>query len=284
MSLSDLMVAVLEGLAAGAVPGLLAAGLALVHRTTGVLSFAHGALGAAGAYAAYAAGGDERVLTGAFAACATGALLGAPLAGVGRIAASGDRGAPILATLGYGLLLETGIRALFGSDVKAFLHAFAEEVPLSLPWGGSVARSSLFMLVGVFSGGGVAAYLLSRTRLGLALFAVGSDRAAAASLGLPIGRLEVLAWSLSGSAAGISGWLLAPRLGLEPNLMWAPMVAGFVAAALGGLDHPGRALLAGLGLGLGERALYEATGPQLAPTLRWALYGLVLAVVGRRRA
>jgi branched-subunit amino acid ABC-type transport system permease component len=64
-------------------------------------------------------------------------------------------------------------------------------------------------------------------------------------------------------------------------MMWSPMVVGFVAAALGGIDHPGRALIAGLGLGLAERTAYLVLAPEWVPAARWA--GLALALALARR-
>lgn len=273
----------LEGLAAGAVPALLAAGLAVVHRTTGILSFAHGSVGAAGAYAAYAwtSSGGPMVIGGPVAALA-GAALCLPLVPfAGRVHRHGA-GAAILLTLGWGLLVETGVRASFGSDVKAFLHVFEAEGAIPLPDGGQVPQSSILLLASVLGVCGMGALVLGQSRLGLALRAVGADRSAAASLGLPVGQLEAFAWSVSGAAAGLSGWLLAPRLGLEPQLLWAPMVSGFVAAALGGLDRPAAALAAGLCLGVVERGLVEVFGGSMGVILRWVLLAVALAVVGRR--
>ncbi len=288
-----MLVAVLEGLAAGAVPGLLGAGLALVHRTTGVLSFAHASLAAAGAYAAWALvphgsaspSGALFASLGAGVAAAAGAALALPLAPLAaRLAqprmdqadhGEGEarrRAGPVLLTLGYGIGLEALIRAFFGSDPKAFLHIMASERPVL-----GVPRSAMLTLGLVLVLGGLAA-LLGRTRLGLSLRATGGRRDAAALLGLPLLRLDRTAWLISGAAAGVSGWLLAPRLGLEPGFMWDPAVAGFVAAALGGLDRPGRALLAGLALGLVERALYLSPLAADASWLRLALFAGLLAL------
>lgn len=264
-----------EGLAAGAIPGLLGLGLALVHRTTGVLSFAQAGIGAAGAYAAFSMSGLMPPVGGLLVAAGAGALAALPLPVLLPGTLDRRREAAILVTLGYGLLLELGTRIGFGSDVRAFLHVFREEAPILVP-GGSVPQSSLLLLVltvGLGTGVGV---LTGRGRVGLALRAVGADPVAASALGVRRVRWERLAWALSGGIAGVSGWLLAPRLGLEPQLLWGPMVVGFVAAAIGGLDHPLRALLAGLLLGVLDRGLAAAIGPEASMVARGGVYLLVL--------
>lgn len=273
----------LEGLAAGAVPALLAAGLAIAHRSTGVLSFAHAAVGAAGAYAAWRLRGWGPGI-GGIAAVLAGATLGLVMAPGAREALRRGRAPAVLFTLGFAYLVETGLRAGFGSDPKAYLQYWVGEAPVALPDGGHAARSDLATLLAVTLASGAAALGLGKTSLGRALWAVGSSRPAAIALGLNLGRLERLAWALSGAAAGLSGWLLAPKLGVSPGMLFQPMIAGFVAAALGGLDHPGRAFVAGLGLGLAERSAYLALDPAAAHAARWWIYaaGVMLSSWRRR--
>lgn len=265
----------IEGLAAGAVPALLGAGLALVHRTTGILSFAHATTGAGGAYAAYALSGHLSGwlpgLAGGLVAVVVGGLLALPIAAAARRLGTTDKAATILLTLGYALILEALLRQAFGSDVKAYLHLFETEGPIHLPGGGTVARS--FVLVIAWAAGAVlwAALVLSRTTLGLALRAAATSPEGAAGLGLSVVRLQQTAWFLSGAGAGFSGWLLAPRLGLEPQFLWAPMLSGFVACALGGLDRPGRVMGCGFALGVAERLLFAVAGASAGALLRWVL-------------
>lgn len=271
----------LEGLAAGAVPGLLAFGLALVHRSTGVLSFAHAGVGAVGAYAALVLGGPPAL--GGVVALGAGALTALPLAGWVSGEPESRGTSALLVTLGYGLLLEALLLLLFGPDPRALLHFFELESPVSVP-GGSVPRTALLLLAAVLGFALPAALLTGLGPLGWRLRAVGSAPRAAALIGVRPRALRRAAWALSGGAAGLSAWLLAPRLGLEPHLLWGPLLSGFVAAALAGLNAPLRALAVGLVLGLAERLLAEGAGPEVALVGRSGLYVVVLLFAPRGRS
>ena len=120
---------------------------------------------------------------------------------------------------------------------------------------------------------------LSRTRLGLALQAVGHDEALATSQGLPVQRLRLLAIALAGGLAALAGGLYAHQLTyLEPAL-FDPMLGVHAVgySMLGGLATPWGPLL-GASFDLG---LLEAT--RLFEGWRMVLFGTLVAVFLRWR-
>lgn len=142
----------------------------------------------------------------------------------------------------------------------------------------------LALAAGVLAAVLVALAWLNRTRLGLALQAVGHDDDLAASQGLPVLRLRLLAVALAGALAGLGGGLYAHRTTyIEPALL-DPMLGVHAVgyALLGGLATAAGPLL-GVAFDLG---LLEATrvfagwrmvvfGGLVALFLRWRPRGLL---------
>jgi galactofuranose transport system permease protein len=126
--------------------------------------------------------------------------------------------APFIVTLA-GLL---GIRGL--------ALALANERPIGIDssslfaWFGQgqvfgIAVPIVFVIV-AFALGGLA---LARTGYGRVIFAIGGSEESARLMGLPVDRTKIIAYTVSGSLAGLSGALLAARLSAgDPNagLAW----------------------------------------------------------------
>ena len=79
------------------------------------------------------------------------------------------------------------------------------------------------------------------------------DNATSAELvGIRVGRMLILGWALAAAFGAIAGILIAPRLFLQPNLMFGILIYAFAAAILGGLDSPKGAVVGGLVVGVSE--------------------------------
>lgn len=148
---------------------------------------------------------------------------------------------PFVATLGTmsvirGLLLTyTGQQPLSGSD-DAFVFWGGESigivpVPLIL---------SLVILVAL-------ALFLGRTRTGRNIYAIGGNREAAYLAGIAVKRFEMLAFTLSGTLAAVSGVLLASRLNSATVQLGNDTALLSISAALIG----GASLLGGRGTVVG---------------------------------
>jgi ribose transport system permease protein len=139
-------------------------------------------------------------------------------------------------------------------------------------------------------------YLLEHTPYGRYLHAIGSNVRAARLVGLPVERLVLLAFVLSGALAGLAGVLLvarnsgaSPQVGTVSDSLQALAAAFLGATAI----KPGRFNVAGTLLAVFFLA-FCVTGLSLAGFASWvddvftgaALFAAVLVstVVGRRRA
>jgi branched-chain amino acid transport system permease protein len=106
------------------------------------------------------------------------------------------------------------------------------------------------------------------TRTGRVLRAVGDNRAAASLLGLPVGRIRVIAFIVCGLVAAIAGILFAPQAGIGNTNGLDFALQGFLALIVGGIGTIWAPLIGGLILGiLGEFIPFYFGGPWLAYVL-----------------
>ena len=103
--------------------------------------------------------------------------------------------------------------------------------------------------------------LLRRTRLGLQVYAVGQDRAAAQASGINVRRATAAAYVVSGLLAATSGFLLAAQTGTgDPRFDPSMLLLAFAAAAIGGTSFSGgRGSIVGSVIGAGILALMQKT-------------------------
>jgi len=87
---------------------------------------------------------------------------------------------------------------------------------------------------------GVLIWMLSQTRLGRNLFAVGGNRDAAVLAGIRAGRVEFLAFGMAGMFAALAGILFASRMDAgQPSVGEGWLMGAITAAILGGTSLRG---------------------------------------------
>jgi ribose transport system permease protein len=80
---------------------------------------------------------------------------------------------------------------------------------------------------------------LKRSRLGLSMYAVGSDRLAAFRSGVPVDRTKVAAYGLCGLFAAMGGLILTMNTGLGTPIQGPYLLASVAAVVLGGVSLAG---------------------------------------------
>jgi branched-chain amino acid transport system permease protein len=252
----DIKPFLVTGLALGGVYALSGVGIVVLYRATGVLNFAYGAIGAMGAFISWTLMNREgvppwpallvAVLFGGLASLAYGVICGPPLA---------DRDELVKATgtLGYALLL-LGIMFWIWSDDPRTL-----EFPTTQHgfWVGSIRVSvtqllALGLAIGVTAGTSV---YLRRAKLGTAMRALANDREITAMLGVPVRRVEAVAWFGSGLVCGATGVLLASLLSLTAAGLTFLVISSLAAALIGRLRSLWGTLAGGIAIGLVEAIL-----------------------------
>jgi ABC-type branched-subunit amino acid transport system ATPase component/ABC-type branched-subunit amino acid transport system permease subunit len=272
----------------GAVYGLLyslpAFGLILVYRAQRVINFAQAALGGSGAVLGLLMITELHVpyVVGLLVALVFSGLLGGlterfvltPFASKSRLILT-------VATIGIGQILivgEIALPSLFGGSVLGSSQLPTPFDGLRFSIGQVVLNGNYVAIVVVTAVVVVALSLFFRlTRTGLAVRASAENGDRARLLGIPVSRMVTLVWVLAGLLSAASAFLRVPVVGqvagadIDPSLLLFPLAAAVIAR----FDRLSIALVAGMGLGVLDRAAYYATGN---PNLPVALVLPVLLV------
>jgi branched-chain amino acid transport system permease protein len=242
---------IVTGLALGGVYALSGVGMVVLYRTTGVLNLAFGAIGAFGALVAWELVNNYGWAEGpAFAVCiliggvitlAYGVIFGPPLAARDPLVKS-------VATLGL-LLILLGAMSWIWSDKARSLILPTSEHHFDVAQVGVNYTQVIGFGFGVLVTFGTAAFLRF-TKLGTAMRALANDREITAALGVPVRRVEALAWLVSGLLAGAAGLLLSNLVGLDAVSLTFLVISSLAAALIARLRSLVVTFLAALAVGL----------------------------------
>jgi len=251
--MTQLLFLTLGGLRIGAIYGLAAIGLVVIHKATRTVNFAHGALIMLGAYGAYLCIDRWHVpyaLVYLGVPVATGLFASATEYAVLRRLRQADAFSEVITTVFLAIVASEAIRIVFESESQTVPAVFGGPPWIVGPL--ILTRETLWIGAGAVLCGVAALYLFKRSGLGLAMRAMSASVRGAQLCGYSVDRVYAQAWFLGGLLAGLAGVFAAPRLGVSPDLAMATIVPAFVAAIIGGFDSPGGAILGGLILGLLE--------------------------------
>lgn len=248
----------INGLVTGAVYGLVAVGLSLVFKKSGVLNFANGESGMVGAFVFYTLLIERSwpYLAAAIIGVGAAGALGA----VTYLVLAPRRDDPLLMLIGTlgvaGVLVFVAVE-VWGTDPH-FVPPPLTGVQLSVA-GSPLTGARLLVLLFAAALAIVAWAVFRYTGVGLLFRASAGHPYAAELLGIHVTRLDVVTWAVAGALAGLAGVLIAPLIGFHVLFLSLLAVRGFAAALIAGMTNVGGSLLAGLGLGVGESALAWAT-------------------------
>lgn len=285
-----MVAALIRGLAMGGLYGLLAISIALVHRATGAMSFAHGELGGVGALVTW--WGLEHLgqpwLVAAGFGIVTAGAIGAAFdrTVVRRVAAGGGTGNVTVATVALlSLLLTVELRG-WGAYPRVL------EFPIGFRgveiFGTLAAPAQLLALVaGPALAFGITV-ALRRTSIGLATLAVAHDRGEAALLGLPVDRISTGVWAVTAAMAAVAALLFAPVIGaIGAGTMTFFFLRSLTAVVIGGTTTMTGPFLGGLTVGIVEQTVVQLLLSTRVPSgdvlAVFALLVIALAVRGERR-
>ncbi len=283
------------GLMTGMLYSLVALGLVLIFKASGVFNFAQGAmvLFAALAMARFSEwlpallNFDNKLLANVLAFAVALLVMVAVAWLIERLVLSklvNQEGVTLLmATLGVAYFLDGVGQTLFGSDIY--------KIDIGLP------KDPIFLLESTFPGGilinkedlyaaAIAASLVivlslffQKTSTGRALRAVADDHQAAQSIGIPLSRVWVIVWSVAGFAALVAGMIWGSKLGVQFSLAVLALKA-LPVVILGGLTSVPGAIIGGLIIGVGEKLSEVYIGPSFGGGIEiWFGYVLVLFVL-----
>ncbi|NBB47828.1 branched-chain amino acid ABC transporter permease [Rhizobium sp. CRIBSB] len=244
-----------SGLAVGALYALGGVGLVILNRATGVLNFAYGAIGAVGAMTAWQV--LEWHLPEPLAwAAAIGVSLALSLAFGLLVAPQLAHREPVIkavATLGFALCL-LGLMNLVWMVTSRKLGLFSDSLGLSII-GVRINGTRLIALAGGVIATVAMGIYLSKTRTGLLMRALADNRDVAAILGVPVRRVEAIAWGISGVLAGFTGLLFGGLVRLDPAVLTFLVIPVIATTIIGRLKSIPVTFVAGLLIGVTESML-----------------------------
>ncbi len=250
----QLLQLVISGIAQGCIYGLIALGFVLIYKATETVSFAQGELMMLGAFGGLA---GMTLLSfpywlSVLSAIAAMALFGMVLE---RVVIRPILGQPafsiVMLTIGIGYVVRGLITMLpnIGTETHTLPVPYKDQVwnltGLVLNVEQMVVIAATGMLCGLL-------YLLFRySKLGIAMQAASQNQLAAYYMGIPVKRLNGIAWGLASAVAAIAGLLLAPITFVHANMGFIGLKA-MPAAVVGGFGSLPGAIVGGLVIGIVE--------------------------------
>jgi branched-chain amino acid transport system permease protein len=271
----------LNGAALGATYAVFAVGFTLLFGVLNVLNLAQGSMLMVGAFAGLALMQSSgwplvfallgaMLISGLVAVLSEWVLFG-PLARRGA-----NRWMVMVASLALSRLLIAIVQETFGTQVRRYPEAAWTQANWTV-FGLHVQALQLVVIATAITLMSLLAYLLLRTRTGHAIRTMAFKPSVAQLVGVPVRRLRVLTYFLTGALAGAAGVLLGVLYNsVSPFMGQSILLKGLSALILGGLGNIPGAALGGLLLGLAE--VYSVA--YLQSSLRDAIaYGLIFVVL-----
>jgi branched-chain amino acid transport system permease protein len=247
----DLKPFLVLGLALGGVFALSGVGLVVLFRATGVVNLAYGAIGATGALISWTLVNQEGwnqwlayavcIIFGGFASLLYGFLFG-------PLFAQRDPLVKATGTLGLLLILLGCMSWAYGDDARSLVLPTT-----STGWSLGEVRINLTQVIALALGIAVTAgtaVFLQTTKLGTAMRSLANDREITAMLGVPVRRVEAVAWAGSGLLSGATGLLLSNLVGLDSVGLTFLVIAALAAALIGRMQSLWITLGAGIAIGV----------------------------------
>ena len=244
----------ISGVAQGCIYGLIAMGFVLIYKATETVSFAQGELMMLGAFAGLV---GMTILGWPYWAAVLAAVVGMALLGaliefaVIRPILGQPAFSIVMLTIGIGYVARGLITMIpgMGTDTLALPVPYKDEI-----WRVAGLVLNVEQMVVIAATGVLCALLFALFRyskLGIAMQAASQNQLAAYYMGIPVKRLNGIAWGLAAAVACIAGLLLAPITFVHANMGFIGLKA-FPAAVVGGFGSLPGAIVGGVVIGLVE--------------------------------
>ena len=251
--MADSVQLLIIGLLAGGIYAAVGVGFSLVWGVLNIVNLSHGALVIIGAYLTwqvFTASGLDPFLTLPIDAVALFVLGYVVQRGVINRIIRAPLLFTFLLTFGLNLVAVNILLLIFRSDFRSVTTSYSGA---GLELSGIVVPYSRLAALGIaLLMAGALALLLSRTRIGLAIQAVGADRDAAQLVGIDLRHAYAVTYGLGAACAGVAGGLIAMIQAITPTAGEPYTLQAFVVVILGGLGRVSATVVGGLVFGLVE--------------------------------
>ena len=253
LGLDVILQAGLSGLFMGSVYALIAIGFTLVFGVTNIVNFAHGHFVMGAMFVTYLLFKAWKLdpYVGLVVVLPLFFVVGSLIYRlvIQRIVEA-PHSAHMMVTLGLLIFIENLANLFFGGDLRGITTTYTTSSLVLGDVSFPVARMgaaavSLAAVVGL-------ALVLHRTSLGKAIRAAANNPEGAALVGIDVGRVYRVAFSLGTAAAALAGAVIMPFSLVSPFVGGEFVLKAFVIAVLGGLGSVAGALIGGLLIGLVE--------------------------------
>ena len=273
---------VLGGLMSGVLYSLVALGLVLIFKASGVFNFAQGAMVL---FAALSLVRIMEKLPLPLALAAAVLIMIALAFIIERLVLRPLVNQPdivlFMATLGIAYFLDGFGQTIWGSDVYTLDIGMPKEpkILFESTFEGGILVNTEDVLAALIAGMLVAllAAFFQKTGTGRALRAVADDHQAAQSIGIPLNRIWVIVWSISGLVALVAGVIWGSKLGVQFSLQLVALKA-LPVVILGGFTSVPGAIVGGLIIGASEKLAEVYVGPHVGGGIE-GLFPYVLALL-----
>lgn len=276
MNMSGLLTVIADGIAFGMVLFLFSIGLSITLGLMRFINLAHGAFAMCGGYVLVVlVGGGVPFLAALPAAFVVTGLLGAALETtvIRHVYGKSDL-QQVLFSIGLAFAAGALANILFGPQQQPVpLPAWA-NAPVALP-GLALSGYRLFVIVCGLAALGLLVALFNHTLFGARIRAAVDRRVTAEGIGIHVGRLFALAFTLGAGFAGLGGALAVGFLGLDPSFPLKYLVIVLMVVAIGGPGSIGGSFGAALFLGIAD-ALFKYWLPALGG---FVIYAILVAVM-----
>jgi branched-chain amino acid transport system permease protein len=242
------------GIITGSAYGLLALGLVMIYKSSGVFNFAQGEFGTVAVYTLYLLHFQMPygfALLGAIGAAVLFGIL------VERIVIRPLFDAPrvtlLVATAGVALLA-IGVEIWFGEATARPIDRALPTLDRFTVLGVQISDQRLLLLGALAALAALLALFFNKTNLGLAILGASQEPTATELMGISVRKLSTIVWALAALLGGLAGVLAIPEGGgFSPGILTAGfLIPAFTAAVLGGMNSLPGAFLGGVIVGVVE--------------------------------
>lgn len=270
------------GLRDGSLFALVAIGLVILFKTTGLLNFAYGSIGMFSAYIVFT-----------FVALVSTPLWLAVILGMVFAVALGltaerfllrpirhlSRSALLIITLGMLMILEGLALQIWKQDYRQ-LPALVTGRPMIIRFADVFLvipqQDILIFWVTGLTVLGIFLYL-KYTKMGLAIRATAQKEEAARLMGIRVNTVYAFSWGLAAGLSALAAILAAPRTQIHPSMMIDLQIHGLIAAVLGGFESIPGAIVGGILLGIIEQLVGSYISVELK--LTFALVAVIIVLL-----
>jgi len=234
--LAEIAIIVVRGIAIGSIFAIIAMSFNIVHGATGILNFAQGSMFVLGGFGAFFLANEAGVPWWLLMLPIVGILVGFLTAVQGWITllplrSSVEQDSWLISTVAVSVIIAAVLlitQGPFAYSVQGVVPSFRI---LGVRTPGAYALSIVCMIFWFVA----LRLFLKHTFVGLAISALSQDFDAARAAGLPVRRLQLVAFAISGLMVGTAGFLVAPVISISSDAGLRYVLNGFVAAVVGGI-------------------------------------------------